>query len=246
MFPYQYPQGGQSAQYAQYAQYTQMQQIQEARMQQAQMRHIQQHQGTSTHPSLALPPLAPNPSTQGYAGTTIHICANHNGRCLKCRMSHNDPLAVSQASDGSSIRHITINALYATRYRSKSLKTPSEFTNKLGIFDFIVQMSTLPKDKTTWLYNRVGVIGVMSHLRNHHTVVRKSSGPSMVMRRVDIPGPGYVVEFVLQSTPGHGDIGYYGWYRYHDGSIRVRPKLERGGVPIGRMEGPPRHALADS
>ncbi|KAJ7747147.1 hypothetical protein DFH07DRAFT_73938 [Mycena maculata] len=171
------------------------------------------------------PPVIPTSHLGGQVGVPIHVCSNISAHCVKCRMPQNASAFVWTSDGRQQLAHKKINVCVASEYRGAN--PPRELQGRLQAFDFTVQLSNLPQDPTSWLFYGEQLVAVIDPML--HQVVNignPTSDPKhrrkVAMTRVDIAGPGYIVEYVMQGAPGTGtDVGRYGWYRYQDGSVRV-------------------------
>ncbi|KAJ7495297.1 hypothetical protein FB451DRAFT_1213781 [Mycena latifolia] len=221
-YPQQYPQqpGVSAAQYAHLA--LRQSQIQDQLNMQLTQQRFAAQRGSSSGPRP--PPSIPNSSVGRSVGVPIHVCANAEGECTKCRTRLNDAAnnyTVSGFPDRARLPHLSLDVVVATRYRSAKLRIPSTLQGKLAGFDWTVQLADLPRDDTAWIYGRDRVLAIVGQMTGDTVVIRKPTGDMMSMTRVSVGGQGYVVDWVLQGAPEHPDIGLWGWYRYLDGSVRV-------------------------
>lgn len=161
------------------------------------------------------PPPVP-PAHAPVAGAPLHVCASHLRVCTRCRV----PVSASPTADAAQ----TLNVVSATRYRPVPVGVPPALAGgRLGAFDWTVQLSDLPKDTTAWVFGRDALLAIIGHVdpSGETVLIRKPTGQTMGMTRVAVPGPGYVVDWILQAAPGQPDIGMWGWYRYHDGTVKI-------------------------
>ncbi|KAK7052750.1 hypothetical protein R3P38DRAFT_2861736 [Favolaschia claudopus] len=189
------------------------------------------------------PPLIVNPSTGRAVGVPIHICSNGDRYCVSCfmlqskrpgqyntvRPSHR---SYSNKRNGHMLVHNQINVCVASSPRPNPSTglVPSELRSQLKNFNFTLQLANMDQmavtnDASSWLFSDRELLAIIGPMVNHSISVAKpyeqeSGNTKMVMSRVNLEGPGYIVEFLLRSGDQF-DIGMWGWYRYMDGSIRV-------------------------
>ncbi|KAJ7838812.1 hypothetical protein B0H13DRAFT_1911594 [Mycena leptocephala] len=187
-------------------------------------------QGSSSQRQLvpAPPPKISNPDIGHTVGIPIHICADSCIFCVKCTMPQSQqrgPFNQTWTSDGlRKLLHNQVNVCTATQPRPPNGGLPPELRGRTDRFQFNVQLSNMPGDQSSWLFDRQYLLAIISPMVNQATTVTRTNDTPgnclMTMRRVNHQGQGYLVEFVLHSAD-HWDIGFWGWYRYYDGSIRV-------------------------
>ncbi|KAJ7511994.1 hypothetical protein B0H11DRAFT_1953799 [Mycena galericulata] len=170
------------------------------------------------------PPHIPDPNIGNEVGVPLHICANGQTGCVKCRMPGGSHNAVWTSDGDVSIPHRRMNVCGATEYRGSN--PPRELIGRLHGFDYTLQMSNLPQDPSSWLFMGQRLTALIEPMANHSvgisTLTTDPSRPDRVtMTRANMAGAGYIVEWILQGAAGHPDVGRWGWYRYPDGSVRV-------------------------
>lgn len=151
-------------------------------------------QGTAITPRG--PPSIPSSDIGASVGVPIHVCVNNNMHCLKCRIhQHDSQRNFVLSSDGTArIEHGQINVVVATRARSARLGIPQELGGRLTGFDFTLQLSDMPGDRSSWLFSQEELLAIISPTTlDQSVVIRKPNGDSMTMSRVNAAGPGYVV-----------------------------------------------------
>ncbi|KAJ6467879.1 hypothetical protein C8R45DRAFT_475350 [Mycena sanguinolenta] len=190
------------------------------------------------------PPVEENSNVGRRGGIFIHVCANCNPKCVKCNKSQAERGMLDlDASTGDRV-HRQINVVSVVSPRAPDGRVPPELQGRLRHFDFTVQLSRAPNDNT-WLFDDTQLMAVISPLVNGTSRIDKSFpepgiNAALKMSRVNIQGPTYTVcvslkfrawsqedsltdvssEWILQSIDQY-DVGLWGWYRYHNGSIRV-------------------------
>ncbi|KAJ6612413.1 hypothetical protein B0H10DRAFT_2052387 [Mycena sp. CBHHK59/15] len=172
------------------------------------------------------PPPINTSDLGGMIGAPVHILYNCRVNCVKCWSDtvYNPEFVVS--SDNTQIQHLQLNVCMATGYRNRGMRIPPELLGRTAPFDFTVQLSDLPLDPASWLFSKERLIAIIHPKERNSIVINKPPGAqdgnsSMTMTRVKIGGWRYMVEWILEASPGHTDIGRWGWYKYLDGSLRV-------------------------
>ncbi|KAJ7171424.1 hypothetical protein C8R46DRAFT_1349405 [Mycena filopes] len=166
------------------------------------------------------PPHIPSPDITGNIGTPLHVSALQSRACVDCTAWRPRDRRVYIPGLARPVTAPAINVLTSARPRHPD---PRELKH----FDFTLQMSTLnAPERCLRLLNKVGVLANFGELVNGSVRIEKAGGynpyanSAMMMTRVNLQGPGYAVEWVLQ-TADQFDVGMWGWYRYPNGSYRV-------------------------
>ncbi|KAJ7254993.1 hypothetical protein B0H12DRAFT_1114463 [Mycena haematopus] len=176
---------------------------------------------------------SPHQPTQDMHPSNRHLCKrtpiNCGPHCVKCNKSQADRGMLDLDPNGPGRHpHRQINVVTILSPRSQSGRVPRELHGRLHHFDFTVQLSLTPQDPNTWLFNDSQLMAIISPIVNGTARIEKSFpdpgiNSTLQMTRVNIPGPSYVVEYMMQSADQY-DIGLWGWYRYTNGSVRVRAR----------------------
>ncbi|KAJ7144447.1 hypothetical protein C8R44DRAFT_846239 [Mycena epipterygia] len=177
----------------------------------------------------AHPPVISSPDIRGAQGVPLHICvaSASGGSCVKCLNAAPRNEAVASRRTHRQIPHATLNVAVASGPRAFP-RVPRELQSVLGAFDWTIQLGGGGGgDGEAWLMDGGSVLAKIGPMVNRSVRITKpvdvgrGYNAGMVMTRVDLPGPGYVVDWILQAAPGDQDIGFWAWYRYFNGAIRV-------------------------
>ncbi|KAF8180532.1 hypothetical protein K438DRAFT_1976719 [Mycena galopus ATCC 62051] len=171
------------------------------------------------------PPVHQNSNVGRRGGITIHVCHNSHQNCVKCKKSQEDRGMLDIDPHGRRQPHRQINVCTMETPRSRSGRVPQELQGLLHNFDFTVQLPAAGNDPNTWLFNDGQLMAVIGPIVNGISVIQKAFpepgiNQTLKFSRVNLPGPSYTVEYMLQSNDPY-DIGAWAWYRYANGSVRV-------------------------